>query len=396
MLTASWHVLVQLAPWLLLGMVVAGLLHGLLPEGFIHRRLRGYPGVVKAVLLGVPLPLCSCGVIPAAIGLKRDGAGSGASLGFLISTPQTGMDAILVSGSLLGWPFAMFKVASAAITGLAGGFLAQKWEPADLRAPGSISLDGVAGARGFRSMVTHSLSILRSIWHWLVIGVLVSAAIEQYGSRLFLDDIGRWGSLPASLVTLLFALPLYVCATASVPIAAALVASGFPPGAALVFLMAGPATNAATVGAIYREFGAKNLAIYLGTIISGSMVAAGLFDMLLTTTVVTATDATGDHMSWWSLASAVLLLLLAVWFAVDDSRRVLRRWFSAREGPRRTIFVQGMRCGDCARRLEDALRHAKGVNHAEVHFDTKTAIVRGRIEDARIREVVQQTGFTPD
>ena len=110
---AAWEVTLELAPWLLLGTVVATILHLVIPPGLIHRRLRGPGGVLAAVVLGVPLPLCSCGVIPAGIGLRRDGASRGASVGFLISTPQTGVDSVLVSASFLGWPFAFFKLAVA-------------------------------------------------------------------------------------------------------------------------------------------------------------------------------------------------------------------------------------------------------------------------------------------
>ena len=118
MLDAIWEVVVSLAPPLVLGAIIAGAIHVLLPPDFVGRQLRGRVGVLKSVLLGVPLPLCSCGVLPTALGLKRDGASDGASVGFLISTPQTGVDSILVSGSFLGWPFALFKVLSAAVTGV--------------------------------------------------------------------------------------------------------------------------------------------------------------------------------------------------------------------------------------------------------------------------------------
>ena len=126
MFESLWQITLELAPWLLLGMAIAGLLHGLLPPDFVGRHLRGRAGVAKAVVLGVPLPLCSCGVIPTGLGLKKDGASNGASVGFLISTPQTGVDSILVSASFLGWPFALFKVAAAAITGLVGGWIADR------------------------------------------------------------------------------------------------------------------------------------------------------------------------------------------------------------------------------------------------------------------------------
>ncbi|MFT5442843.1 MAG: uncharacterized membrane protein YraQ (UPF0718 family), partial [Myxococcota bacterium] len=126
MLDSILATMYELSPWFLLGMVVSGLLHGLLPRDFIKRQLQGRTGIAKAVSLGIPLPLCSCGVIPAGLGLKRDGASNGASMGFLISTPQTGVDSILVSASFLGWPFALFKVLAAAVTGLLGGWLSDR------------------------------------------------------------------------------------------------------------------------------------------------------------------------------------------------------------------------------------------------------------------------------
>ena len=125
MLNAIWSILLDLAPWLLLGAGVASALHIWLPPGLLQRHLSGYAGVAKAVALGVPMPLCSCGVIPAGLGLKKDGASDGAALGFLISTPQTGVDSILVSASFLGWPFALFKVGAATVTGLVGGWLVE-------------------------------------------------------------------------------------------------------------------------------------------------------------------------------------------------------------------------------------------------------------------------------
>ena len=144
MLEEIWNITLVLAPWLLLGTAIAGILHVLLPPGLIHRQLRGRWGVLKAVVLGVPLPLCSCGVIPAGIGLKKDGASDGAAVGFLISTPQTGVDSILVSASFLGWPFALFKVGSAALTGLVGGALADAVAETSSDRPATSTIPGWA------------------------------------------------------------------------------------------------------------------------------------------------------------------------------------------------------------------------------------------------------------
>ncbi len=111
----AWDVTLELAPWLLLGVVIAGILHVFMPQDFVRTHLghSRFSHVVKACLFGVPMPLCSCGVIPAAAGLKKEGASNGATVGFLISTPQTGVDSFAVSAALLGWPFALVKVVAA-------------------------------------------------------------------------------------------------------------------------------------------------------------------------------------------------------------------------------------------------------------------------------------------
>jgi uncharacterized membrane protein YraQ (UPF0718 family)/copper chaperone CopZ len=398
MLTAIWNILLSLAPWLLLGTVVAGLLHGLLPANLIRQHLRGRGGVVKAVMIGVPMPLCSCGVIPAGIGLREDGASRGSAIGFLISTPQTGVDSILVSASFLGWPFALFKVGSAALTGLIGGWLTDRVVPEETNEP-STSLETESKAsRSVSAMVEHGLFLLRSIWRWLVVGILVSAAIDVFVPDQALAGVGAYGIVVAALATLVIALPLYVCATASVPIAAALVASGFPTGAALVFLMAGPATNVATMGAVYRSFGKRTLAVYLSTVIVGSVGLGVAFDWLLGSAAVSGVaSAAHEHASWWEVLSVIVVVALLAWFAAQDAAR----WWSGRgmhsssSAGVHEIGVEGMSCGNCVDRLEKALRETEGVDEARVTLEPGQAVVRGSIDERRLREVVQNTGFEP-
>ena len=392
---SAWIILCQLSPWLLLGMLISGLLHVLLPTGFIHRKLRGPSGVLKAVALGVPLPLCSCGVVPAGIGLKRDGASDGASVGFLISTPQTGVDSIFISAAALGWPFALFKVVSAAVTGIVGGLLADAVQP---RTPKVADRQVAAGGdtdRSLRGMLDHALEILRSIWIWLVMGVLVSAAIESYVPNSVFARIATWGSVPAALVALFISLPLYVCATASVPIAAALVNSGLPPGAALVFLMAGPATNVATIGAVYRTFGSRTLAVYLCTIVLGSIGFAITFDWLLLATTIEGPVHHHQNISWWQQVAATLLTVMIAWFALDDLRRWLRgrREKATGQGPGFKISVSGMTCNNCVNRLEKTLHDTDGIDSAIVHLEPGQAIIHGTIDEDHLRQAIRQCGF---
>jgi len=402
MIVVCWKVLCQLAPWLLLGMLLSGLLHVFLPAGFVRRKFHGFAGVVKAVLLGVPLPLCSCGVVPAGIGLKNQGASNGASVGFLISTPQTGIDSILVSVSFFGWPFAIFKMVTAAITGLVGGLVTDKIDSGELAKSASDCSNGIHAHSheqdltlpAWKRVWDHGAEIVRSIWGWLLIGVLISAAIEVLVPPSYFATVGEWGLIPAMFIALLVSTPLYVCATASVPIAAALVASGFPPAAAIVFLMAGPATNITTIGAIYGRFGWKTLAIYLTTLILGSMIFAWLFDWLLTATVSSQHSHAHDHNNWWSMASALVLLAMIASFAWKDASRWLRNKNSSNEaGPNVKLSIEGMTCGGCVDKLETAIRKTEGVDSVNVELKTGIATIFGKPSLTELKQLIQRLGF---
>ncbi|QDU54449.1 permease [Aeoliella mucimassa] len=393
---AAWHTTLELAPWLLLGAFVAGLMHVLLPRDFVRRQLSGRAGVAKAVALGVPLPLCSCGVIPVAVSLREQQASRGATVGFLISTPQTGVDSILVSGAMLGWPFALFKVVAALVTGLIGGWVTDAVEPKSNELPVTRP-NSAAGAkhRGWRDLVEHALEILQSIWGWLVVGVLLSAAISTLVPNSVLTGLAAYGGLAAMAFALVVSLPLYVCATASVPIAAALVAGGLPPGAALVFLMAGPATNAATIGAVKRTLGGRGLTVYLSTIVVGSMAAGLLFDQVLSASSMT--EHLHEHpATWWNVTSAVVLLLLIVWFAVTDLNRKLlssRPIASDMDATTTTVPLVGLSCQNCVNKVESSLNRDPEVQQARVTLEPPQAVVAGEVSRERIQEIVEAAGF---
>lgn len=408
MILVCWKILCQLAPWLLLGMLLSGLMSVLFPPGFVKQKFHGFAGVVKAVLLGVPLPLCSCGVVPAGIGLKNQGASNGASVGFLISTPQTGVDSILVSASFFGWPFAVFKMVTSAITGVVGGWLTDQFgrEPESSMAISeggssetslsdrSILENPVAESSPWVRMWDQSIEILRSIWGWLLIGILISAFIETYVPNSWFHIIGNWGLLPSMLLILFVSLPLYVCATASVPIAAAFVNGGLPPAAALVFLMAGPATNVTTIGAIYGRFGWKTVAVYLTTIILGSMLFAWMFDWLLTADVAIHSDHAHEHQNWWSVTSGLILIAMIVSFAWNDGLRWWRkRMMKSTDAPKIEISIHGMTCGGCVDRIESALKNSEGVESVSVELKSGLATIVGAPKLDEINRLIRSLGF---
>lgn len=383
----------ELAPWLLLGAFAAGLLHVLVPAGWMKKHLSGRMGVLKAVAIGVPLPLCSCGVIPVGLGLRKSGASNGAAVGFLISTPQTGVDSVLVSASMLGWPFAILKVAVALATGMIGGVIANM-VPNDAVTAEVEETAMPHGPTGFwQPLIRHSLEIIESIWGWLLIGVLISAGISWMFPEDSLSRIPMLTGISALLVTLLLSLPLYVCATASVPIAAALVSSGLPPGAALVFLMAGPATNVATLGAVYRALGGRVLAIYLSTIVVGSLIAGIVFNNVITGDIAPVHNH--DHSSnWWRIASGVVLVAMIAWFAAGDVRTFFRRRMPiADSGQLATFRIQGMTCNGCAARLENALIARPEITQASVSFENREAIVSGQVTQQQVQDTVAAAGF---
>ena len=389
MWNAVWSISESLAPWLFLGTAVTGLLHVYLPSNFLRKHLTGQRSVLKAVAFGVPMPLCSCGVIPTGLGLKKEGASDGAAIGFLISTPQTGIDSIMVSASFLGWPFAIFKVLSAFITGWIGGALSNY---GDTDAKTQSSSAGTETKVTIRDGFEHAVQVLRSIWKWLVFGILASAMITVYVPQESFASLATAGSLAACLGVLVISAPLYVCATASVPIAAALVQQGLPMSAALVFLMAGPATNVATMGAIYRTFGARKLSIYLGTIIVGSLSFGLALDTLIAIPEISVTSHEHEHGTLTQIAAGVLFACLA-YFALEEVMKKLKKPQSPLNAPEVTISIQGMSCGGCVGKIEKALSNRADVSAIEISLDAANAKIRGEITKDEACDIVNKLGF---
>jgi uncharacterized membrane protein YraQ (UPF0718 family)/copper chaperone CopZ len=393
---AFWQVMLDLSPSLLLGLLIAGLIHVYLPTGFIHRGLSppNLASVVRASLVGVPLPLCSCGVIPTALGLRREGASKGATTAFMISTPQTGVDSILVSAAFLGWPFAVFKLAAAFVTGLIGGALVNRLtEPDPEPAPLPVGSEEASSPRGVAEVVRYAVfDLLSAIDMWILAGVVVAALItvllpaDYFASQAWSQGI--WGMLAMLAV----ALPLYVCTTGSVPIAASLIAAGLPAGSALVFLMAGPATNLATFGAVYRALGGRILAIYLATVILMSIGFGLAFDGLIQTPPGGAAHAHAHGASLIQVASAWLLIGLLVLLTLG---RLKTRLAGATPSPSDlTLKVQGMTCNHCVASVKRALEGCDSVAEASPDLGSGLVRVRGENLDASaLVAAVEKAGF---
>ncbi|MCJ7543493.1 MAG: permease [Phycisphaerae bacterium] len=398
---AFWGVLSEMAPYLLFGFLAAGVLSVLISPRFISRHLGGggVLSVLKASAFGVPLPLCSCSVIPVATSLRRHGAGKGATTAFLISAPQTGVDSILVTFSLLGGVFAIFRPIVALLSGLIGGVLVELLDRDCATCAAPSEQDDVPGdPRGLGARLVHALhygfvTLPEDIGWPLLAGLVVAALISALvPPDFFATALGgaMGGGVLAMLVMMLLGVPVYVCATASVPIAAALVAKGVSPGAALAFLMTGPATNAATIVTVWRVMGVRTGVLYLLTIMGTAMGAGLMLNAIFSMPAMPQPPAAGVAMipHWIGATAAVVLLALLGVAVVRPLLRRRREPAGAAAGV--ALRIGGMTCGHCVRRITDALQACRGVESAAVDLSAGNAVVSGR--DLKAGELVKVVG----
>lgn len=324
-----WQTLCEMAPYLLFGFFAAGVLSVFLSPSFIERHLggRGFLPVFKASLMGVPLPLCSCSVIPVATSLRRHGSSKAATMSFLLSTPQTGVDSILVTYSLLGPVFAVFRPLAAFLVGLIGGEAvrigANKNENADAEESGCgcESCHSEHTSPAIVRILRHGfITLPRDIGKSLMIGLLIAGAISALvPPSFFAEQIGT--GFAAMLVMMLLGVPIYVCATASIPIAAAMIAKGVTPGAALVFLMTGPATNAATIGAVWKIMGRRETVIYLATVVVTALASGMTLDVFFEISSIPAVSSPHWMPPEWLQISSALVLIGVILYATSWKKK---------------------------------------------------------------------------
>jgi len=398
----------EASPWLLLGLLIAGLMRSWLPSNVLSQHLgKGKTAIVKAALIGAPLPLCSCGVIPVATELRRSGASASATASFLVATPETGVDSVTVSYAMLGPIFAIYRpvaaIMSAIITGLLVGTVKEseiksvgnthsnassccaktkaraetaatsetigiaktsccsstttaqaeaspvvvpiEKVPAEMLTPlttqaitaVSASTSSCCGSNTAKTElpilvnnVNGKLSVffektktglhyaittlIDDIIIWLAIGLIFAAIIRTFLPTDFLLSYGS--GLPAMLVMIAISIPMYICATASTPVAAGFIMAGLSPGTALVFMMAGPATNISTLGVIKNEMGNAVLIRYLVGVGLSAIGFALLLDFTLNYYHINISNQMQHAHEilpyWFGLSCAAVIALLAI------------------------------------------------------------------------------------
>ncbi len=342
-----WALFLISAPWLLLGLFIAGLINVYLPKNFLNKHLGsdGLLTTIKAAVIGAPMPLCSCGVIPAALGLRRAGASKSATTAFLVSTPETGVDSISVSYVLLGPFMAIIRPIAAVSSAIVAGVLVGRDNALNEQAANDNASNDVPSTASssccsskkvepiktsccasknkallqpshwnkFTDAIAFSCTkLLEDTAKWLLIGLFFAALVQTYVPA---DFLVQWGSgILAMVVVILVSIPMYICATASTPIAAGLLLSGVSPGAVLVFMLAGPATNVATLGVVANELGKRAVASYLIGVIGVAVLFGLLTDVIVEKFSINVAPMLGEHHEvlpqWFTLLCGVLLIAL--------------------------------------------------------------------------------------
>lgn len=319
-LTAAWGMLHDAGLYVVVGLLAAGLVHILVSREWMTRHLggRGFGAVLKAAIIGAPLPLCSCSVLPAAYSLHRKGASRGATVSFLISTPETSIDSIAVTWALLGPVMAIVRPVAAVITAMVAGFVetvrSRNEPPPEVEPPACRECESDACEhvdrpgrwRRFWRFVVFEMGddVGPTLALGLILAGIVTALLPDDFFEAYLER--EWASM---LVMLVVGLPLYVCATASTPLAAALVLKGLNPGAALVLLLVGPATNVATVLMVGRMLGKASAALYVATIAVLALVCGAALNAVAG---ALAADVVPEHVhrlmpEWVYVAGGLLL-----------------------------------------------------------------------------------------
>jgi uncharacterized membrane protein YraQ (UPF0718 family)/copper chaperone CopZ len=398
----------EMSPYLLLGFFFAGLLHVLIPNEKVTKYLgqTNLKSVVNASILGVPLPLCSCGVIPAGISFYKNGASKGSTVSFLISTPQTGVDSIFVTYSMLGLPFAILRPIVAFFSGILGGHITNKITNNESTKNQAVFIKKTESSKKpFIEIFRYAfVDFIQDIANWLVIGVVIAAVISVLiPDGFFTAYLGN--SFISMLIVLAAAVPLYVCATGSVPIAAVLLMKGLSPGAVFVFLMAGPAVNAASMTIIGKILGRKVLIGYLSSIIGSALLFGFIINEFLPASWFTMTSHlhhAHEEMlpGWLGITSSIILGLLILntyrmkYFSSNKTNPV-KNINTDVSMEIKVIKVKGMTCNHCKATVENGIKGLPGIKNVDINLQQEQVTISAeQIDLVLVKSTVENLGYT--
>jgi uncharacterized membrane protein YraQ (UPF0718 family)/copper chaperone CopZ len=417
-LNNSFNLTLEMAPYLWLGFIAAGVLHVYVPVNRIARHLgkESLGSIFKASSLGIPIPLCSCGVLPVAASLRKAGASKSATLSFLITTPVTGVDSLMATWALLGWGFTIIRLGVSLVIGLLTG-LTMKLLKTDNHGIDQQNLNDNCNDKSCVTDIAASTlkenfsTKLKAALHYtiielpaslagsLIFGLLLAGILSTLLPPQLIHNYfgqGIWGILAA----IIFAIPLYVCATASIPIAAALVMTGFTPGAALAFIIAGPATNLVAIATTKKILGLKATLIYLFSIFIGALSSGVLLDQFGLEWSMKAIQAhQHEQFSTLQLVSALVLLgSLTLYYAKDHILPRLKKLLPSRNEQLAGLIklsIPEMSCNSCVNTIKNTLKEYNGLTKVNVELVTKevTFILEDRALLNEIMDDLKSKGY---
>ena len=417
-----YFLFIDMAIYIMLGLFFVGLLHILFSKNFVVKQIgkKTTGSIIKASLFGVPLPLCSCGVIPTDEKKKKNGASKSAVVSFLISTPQTGVDSIIATYGMLGGIFALFRAVAAFFMGIIGGIIAMLFSPGskksnEIELNESNCLDCSNKKDNnekdekqknilsrIKSMLDYAfVEFLDDISSHFIIGLIISALIAYFVPDDFFSNYDLNKGIVGMLIMIAIGLPMYICATASIPVAVTLILKGFSPGAAFVFLAVGPVTNAASLTILIKTLGKKIVSIYLISIASLSIIFGIIFDKLLYYCGINTADFLNiitkkhEHNIFctfkYIFAAIFLMLLFGSLYRKYFKMMIKKKRANIKKLDELIINIEGMTCNHCTNNVKKNLMNFSNVVDVQVNLEQKKAFIMGNNldKDAIVKKIVK-------
>jgi len=409
----------EMAPYLLLGLLFVAVLNLFISKDIIVRHVgkKDFWSLLKSALFGVPLPLCSCGVIPTAVYMKKNGASNGATISFLISTPQTGIDSIMATYGMMGPVFAIFRPLAALIMGIVGGLTVHFFDRENLdknigsssknSMPKFINISDYVAPKKESFMVRLNKTIKYSFVEFIddisgqfIVGLIIAGLIAYFLPAELIESSGIGNGFMGMIIMILIGIPMYVCATASIPIALTLMMKGFSPGVAFVFLVAGPATNAASIAIIMKTIGKTLTIIYLTTIIVLSILFGFILDWIFSNFNLNISDVMHSHIHGTGLLNSTLNDFIAVLFLLllvaSIYRKYIRKYFMKEKIATETeskVNISGMTCNHCVMNVKKTIEKISGVQSVNVLLSENAAYIKGNFDIELLKKEIDEIGY---
>ncbi|MCX7917449.1 MAG: SO_0444 family Cu/Zn efflux transporter [bacterium] len=388
-----WRILNEMSPFLILGFLISGISKIIIPKEkiYIYLSSSSISSVLKSTIIGIPLPLCSCGVIPVATHLEKEGASKGATISFLISTPTTGVDSIFATYSLLGPIFAIMRPISAFISGIFAGCIVNIFEKKKINFSEKeickncdSEIKNLSLIKKMKSAINYGFfELVEDTGIWILLGIIIGSIIsilipENLISKYLSNRIYSY------LIMLFIGVPLYVCATGSIPIASSLISKGISPGAGFVFLFTGPATNSATLTFILGKLGKRNFLIYIFSIIFWAIIFGIAIDKLYLKYNFNFIHYHQNRiLPFWlkNLTSITLLFLILKTLKFKKVRNKNIKEF----------IIPDMKCKQCVKNIESAFK--KENIKVNVNLRKKKIYVPENVSYEKVEELVKNAGY---